>query len=400
MVCQSTTVNSIISIYKIQQSMTKKIAICIPTYKEADTIQKTISIVDLGLKKYFGDFRVYIVNADNDSRDGTKRNFLSTKTYSRKEYLSTHKIGKGYNLIKFFDYCIKNKIDYAATIDCDIKTLKLIWIKLLLDPLIKGNSDYITPVYVRNRFEGSTTNNFAYPFIYSFFGKDVRQPIGGDFAFNSRYLKYISKQPIIESTKKYGIDIFMTIHAIGGNFRTKQVFLGQKIHKPSFTKIRFMPQQVFESAFHALQYYRPLVDHIRFKKIECVKNTNQSEDFNHRTEALKLLNKSLKKITAFRKNYFEILPQWKKLERKIINDKAIDYKNWAIILSSFIFLAKTGNKPKYLSELLAPISLVRTITLWTDSENLNYSEIESQVVQQAKEARKNLLLSKELYSRL
>lgn len=49
----------------------------------------------------------------------------------------------------------------------------------------------------------------------------------------------------------YGIDIFLSTHAVGANFKIKEVYLGRKIHKPSFDKLflyfKRWPQQCYLS---------------------------------------------------------------------------------------------------------------------------------------------------------
>ena len=83
------------------------------------------------------------------------------------------------------------------------------WIHTFLDKLINEKFNYVVPSYKRSRFEGSTTNQFAYPILYALTGKRIRQPIGGDFAFDKNYIDYIIKQPYNDSIKKYGIDIYI-----------------------------------------------------------------------------------------------------------------------------------------------------------------------------------------------
>ena len=347
----------------------------------------TTQKIDVGLQRYFRDFDVVIVNSDSDSRDGTKKNFLGTDTKSKK-HLLTSRVGKGNSLINFFRYCGKERVNYAATIDCDIKTLNPRWVKTLLEPLIRGEADYVTPLYARSRFEGSTTNNFAFPLIYSLFGRNIRQPIGGDFAFNKEYIGYILRQPFGGSTRQYGIDIFMTIHAVGGKFRLAEVFLGKKLHKPSFTKIGFMPRQVFESAFNTLKFY------------ECSNRSNPEilggktciiggGGFSHEAEAKKLLTESLRMIKIKGRGYRNIVPGWKELKRKILGEGALGYKEWAVILGSFI--AKGGENPKYLSELLVPLSLIRTTTFWLSSKSLSPSKAEREIIDQARETRRQFV---------
>lgn len=94
------------------------------------------------------------------------------------------------------------------------------------------------------------------PLLYAWFGQRLNQPIGGDFAFNNRFAEYILKQQRSKNAFLYGVDIFMSTHTLGGNFRVKEVYLGRKIHKPSFDKIVPMFQQVAATMFFVLLRYK------------------------------------------------------------------------------------------------------------------------------------------------
>ena len=74
----------------------------VPSYNEVDSIAHVVRQCDGGLGQYFPAFRTLIVNADNDSKDGTRDAFLSTETESPKFYISTPNgvRGKGNNFLK------------------------------------------------------------------------------------------------------------------------------------------------------------------------------------------------------------------------------------------------------------------------------------------------------------
>ena len=231
----------------------KKIIVGIPSFNEANCIVKTTKIVDRAITRYFHNFYSLIINVDNNSPDHTKDFFLNTKTKNKKVSLLTSLPGKGRNILKLLKYAFRKKADCVVTIDADISTLQEDWIKKLALPILKEEADIVTPLYLRNRFESSTTNHFAFPVLLGYFNYYIRQPIGGEFAFSKKFIKTVLNESIVESTLFYGIDIFLTITGIAYNFRFEQVFLGRKIHKPSFPKIDPMFEQVAFTTFNSLQ---------------------------------------------------------------------------------------------------------------------------------------------------
>lgn len=240
------------------QTISKKydIIVGIPTYNEADSISNTVSKIDGGLVKYFPKHKALIVNMDSQSPDGTSHIFSNTKTETEKMSISVNKRGKGANIFALLELSKNLHAKYVATIDADITTITEKWPKLLLDPIVKDRADFVTPIYTRNRYEGNTTNHFCLPLLYAWFGQKINQPIGGDFAFNRHFIDYIIKQQRNEDFFLYGIDIFLSTHALGGCFRIKEEYLGRKIHKPSFDKIIPMFQQVAATMFFVLSKYK------------------------------------------------------------------------------------------------------------------------------------------------
>ena len=97
------------------------------------------------------------------------------------------------------------------------------------------------------------------------FGKKIRQPIGGDFSFSPKLANYWLKQKWHKTTFLYGIDIFMTMHALMGNFKTEQTNLGAKIHKPSAPKLGPMFTQVLTTFFKFIKANRKKWDNPKLK---------------------------------------------------------------------------------------------------------------------------------------
>jgi len=372
-------------------AVNEKIAICIPSLNEEATIGQTTRIIDQGLLDLNKEFLSVIVNADNHSQDQTKQIFLTTETIAKKSYISTPKgeVGKGRNLFNFFNFCQKHNIDYAATIDADIKTIKKDWIKKILDPLIKNKADFITPLYQRSRFEDSTTNNFAFPVVFGLFSQEVRQPIGGEFGFNKKVYKQFVARPKNTAAYHYGIDIFMTLTALSSDNRLKEVFLGEKIHNPSFPNLVMMSKQVMESTFFQLQFCQPnSIDDSYIKPKEKL-NIIEEIPFKQKGEAKELLKRSLHTLKNNFKDYNDFKCQ--KELKEIIKNMKDSEEQWVSILAKFIKKALNDYPPKKLSELLSPIFVIRAVSFWLESEKLSAKQTEEKIYQLANKTRKRLI---------
>jgi len=209
------------------------IIIGIPSYNEEKNIKFVTRQVALGLKKYFKDSSCLIINIDNNSNDRTRQEFLNTNTLDiPKIYISTEPNikGKGNNLFNLFCFVKGLEPKAVATIDADLKSINPLWVKELIQPILDG-FDYVIPNYLRDKDDATITNHFIYPIILGLFGKNIRQPIGGDFAFSTKLVEYWLNQEWNEEVRQFGIDVFMTSYALLGNFKIASANLGVKIHK-------------------------------------------------------------------------------------------------------------------------------------------------------------------------
>lgn len=383
--------------------MRKKIVIGIPSYNEEDTISYVVNQVDLGLKKFYPTSKCLIINVDSDSKDDTKEAFLRTPTLYPKKYLNTGREprGKGKNLVELFKYCEKLDIDFIALLDSDIKTIKPNWVFLLLDPLMTEKFDYTTPVYSRGCYDGNVTNNFAYPLTYAIFGVEIQQPIGGEFGLNKRLYKYLLRQSTDENVLGFGIDIWMTYHAIGGGFKIREVYLGRKKHRPGFPTLMNKFLQFSQSALEVSSIYKGELDKIKpikkYKNIQIFKTKKRPDK--------KLVAIQLKKFTQdFKNNLSEYNRNLgKELVDKLFRVIVIDQKPtissvlWVDALARFLNMCYEKNFnvksiPK-ICRLIAPIFYWRAISFWEEIKYLNPIEIDKKIRSQAKLLRKRLILN-------
>lgn len=363
-----------------------KIAICIPTYNEVDSIERIVRKVDEGLSKYATKYKCYIVNCDNNSKDGTGEKFKKINIKNaEKVYIGINKIGKGENLLNFFSFFHKENIEYGMTLDADVISMESSWIELFLENLINSKADYVVPSYKRNRFEGSTTNLFAFPLTYALSGKKIRQPIGGDFAFNRRYIEYVLNQKVNNDIKKYGIDIFMTLNAIYGNFKIKTIELGKKIHKPSFQKMYNMFGEVLRSAIYTIENQTNVIIKNKSEKLNIGSvNLIKSRKYVHKVNANKLLLDSYNNL----KNYSEIYT--KKLGYK--GKKIILDNEWENIMMIFLqnLVAKREFK-KEEKQIFQDLFIIRAVSYWNRVEKISAKSSEEIILNVANNLRQKLI---------
>ena len=228
-------------------------AIGIPTFNEAGNIADLVKKIDDAAQALNLD--VVIINADSASTDDTGKLFLDTITKNQKVSLSNSEKGKGRNIRSIVKHVASNDIEGCILVDGDIRSFDCNWLKQQVRMLTEGN-DYVVPVYARNFQEGNTTNHFVYPLLGMHLeGKAPRQPIAGDFGLSLRFAKYLNDLDWHRFALGYGVDVFMTLHAMYGDFRLTEVELGRKIHNPSFNKMIPMFHEVAASYYETIRYF-------------------------------------------------------------------------------------------------------------------------------------------------
>jgi len=211
------------------------IIVGIPSYNEAENIAFPTDVASRGLIEFFPDKKSIIINVDNHSPDGTGKAFMNTPTRVPKIYISTPPgvKGKGNNFRNLFLAAVELNARGVIVVDADLKSITPQWIRYLGEPLM-GRFDYVTPIYVRHKYDGTITNHIAYHLLRTLFGLRVRQPIGGDFGFSGKLARaFLSEKLWNDKIANFGIDIWMTTIAIARHFNVCQAFLGSpKVHNP------------------------------------------------------------------------------------------------------------------------------------------------------------------------
>lgn len=219
---------------RIEEIESADILMGIPCYNNERTIAHVIQMVTHGLAKHYKDQRSVIFVADGGSTDDTRevaREFQIKPWQEKVVSIYRGPGGKGTALRSVFEAANRLKVRACAVVDSDLRSITSDWVQYLLDPVLSRDYQFVSPVYLRHKYDGTITNNIVYNITRALYGKRIRQPIGGDFAISREVAKFYAEQDVWETdVARFGIDIWMTTNAITQGFRICQSNLGVKIH--------------------------------------------------------------------------------------------------------------------------------------------------------------------------
>lgn len=378
-----------------------EVAVGIPSFREADNIAFVVEQAARGLKAHFGDRQTAVINADNCSDDGTKEAFLEADSSGiPKIYLSTPQgvKGKGNNFQNLFRFLVPYQPSAVVVVDADLKSIRPHWIQALADPILNGYA-FVSPSYSRNEYDGTITNHICYPLIYGVLGRNLRQPIGGDFAFSADLMKHWLGRRWTASIRNYGVDIFMTVEALAAGFPVAEATLGCKAHKPSAPKLGPMFTQVVDTLFGSL-----LKHEVRWQLNGSRISTPPlfgGRGIDHReAQELGVDYKSLKRKAS---DEFErsaelirkILPADLDQDIRAMFDRnrlAIRRRNWARVVYSFLKAYRSaGDARERLAvvEALKPLYFARIVSFIRETLELDHADSEDRILRQAETFRRH-----------
>jgi hypothetical protein len=246
----------------------------IPSFNNAATVGHVVRAVGAGLAKYFPKERAVLVNSDGGSSDDTTGIVARTAVDHRHLLIADresvlHRIvtpyhgipGKGSAFRTIFEIARRLRVKACAVVDADLRSISPEWIEMLLRPMVDQGYDYVAPFYLRHKYDGTITNSLAYPLTRALYGRQIRQPIGGEFGFSGDLAAHYLDQHVWESeVARFGIDIWMTTEAIASGARVCQSFLGAKIHNPKdpAADLSGMLRQVVGSLFASMEQHAGL----------------------------------------------------------------------------------------------------------------------------------------------
>jgi len=368
------------------------IVVGIPSFRNAATIGYVTQAAAEGLRRNFPNMRAVIVNADGGSEDGTRDRVRASAdgmpiVTGRYEGRS----GKGSAFRAIFEAVNLLGARACGVVDSDLRSITPEWIARLIGPVVRGEADYVTPLYARHKHDGTITNTIAYPLTRALYGARVRQPIGGEFGFSADLARIYLAEPVWESdVAKFGIDIFMTTTALARGVRVAQAFLGAKIHDPKDPGADLGPMftqvvgTLLALARKNVDVWRPVTGS---RDVPVIGEISPVEPEAVNASVRVLVEKFKAGASDQDRAWDEILSaDTRDVARKAAetgNASAIGGRFWAKAVYEIVAAAKTRDDTETLARALLPLYFGRVAALIGEMQGLNQAGAERAVEQQA-----------------
>jgi glycosyltransferase involved in cell wall biosynthesis len=376
-----------------------EILVGIPSFNNVLTASYVISQVTKGLDTYFPYFKSVIFVSDGNSKDETLTSVKKLYLPSEVKLIPAIYMGisgKGRAVRAIFEAATRLKVKSVALVDSDLRSITPEWMQLLIAPTMAGTG-FVAPYYNRRKYDGTITNFLCYPVTKSLFGKDIRQPIGGDFGLSIELVEDLLESSMWElpDVCRFGIDIFETYTALAKGYKVKQALLGVKNHdaKDPSSQLASMFRQVINIMFTSIERYESV-----WKAIQGVSSTELFGDVKSACTPEQIQVSLPATIEAFKNNYDsynaiyksflepEILNKYEQL--RLIETSNIDFPSeiWAKTVYSFI--AEFHKNPVYgrekLIDALRVLWIGRIAAFLKETLTESEEESEARIVEEAK----------------
>jgi hypothetical protein len=227
------------------------IVVGVLSYNNAETVGIITRDAQHSLATWFRDKRSVVVHADGGSKDGTPEHGLAA-AINKEDFVQiaytvypAQKISPGYygvpgkanGIQAIFEAATGMNATACAIVDSTIGIPAHDSIETLVQPIMTGDIDFGTPLYLRHKYDAAILSSIVYPLTRALYGKRVHQPIGGDFALSGKLVNYLTKQPRPDGdTTSSDADAWISVQSLCGGFRFAEASLGPRVltqHEPA-----------------------------------------------------------------------------------------------------------------------------------------------------------------------
>jgi glucosylglycerate synthase len=255
------------------------LVVALPSFNQSSTIESVIKTILEGLNGSMAHTSVLMVNVDVGSEDGTpeivKRAVGSLLPLALVQPLTEGMPANPFALNRlsysgmpareeafrsFFAITERMQAKACVVIDANVRSVTAAWVDLLAQPVLEKGADYVAPVFRRQRYEGSLTNNLIAPLTRSLYGKRVACQIGGGYGFSGRLASfYLQKAFLWEGdAARFAIDSWLTTVAVAEGYQVWQARLGAKMQdtKASAVDVSMSLAQAVGASYHYMEHYQ------------------------------------------------------------------------------------------------------------------------------------------------
>ncbi len=380
---------------KIAEIGAADLLVGIPAYNSEESIVTVMSAVYAGLERYYPDRRCVLYVSDGGSLDYTRELAQKTKSPKVPKIVAIYRGigGKGTALRAVFQAGERLGVKACAVFDSDLRSITPEWVPALIEPVLNQGYDFASPYYIRHKYDGTITNHIAYAMTRALYGKRVRQPIGGDFAFSRPMIEFFTHADVWDSdVAKFGVDIWMTTVAINEGFRVCEAHLGAKIHDPKDPALHLGPmfRQVVGTLFGMMPRYETTWRRVQGSEPIPLLGTPAEVEPPPITPAIDRMH------TNFRAGFEHFSPLWREILAPETYDRlaelashqapeaSFDAQTWSHMVYDFAYSYLRWSRDRYkLIETMTPIYYGRIASYMIETADMTTAEADEIVERQA-----------------
>ncbi len=390
-------------LHQIEGIKEADILVGIPSYNSSQTIGQVIRTVLEGLAKHFPDKRSVVVVCDTGSRDETLTIVYQVAIEDPRLILLSHSLdplhkiitpcygipGRGSALQNILRIGEILRARACAIVDSDLRSITPEWIELLIKPVLLEDFDYVSPYYLRHKYDGTITNSIIYPLTRALYGKRLRQPIASDLGLSGGLASYYLTKDIWHTEiGQRGADVWMATTALAEGFRVCQSFLGARIQETKNHRgdLSSMLTQVVGPVFSLMENFEQIWFSIRGSEPLPIYGF-------HFEVGLQPVNVNLDRmVNAYKLGVSDLAGIWKNFLSVDVLDGLKNLSNpnltvfrfqdalWAKVVFEFaVAYFKNKMDRDHLIKSLTPLYLGRTASFVLETQDSSAAEVENRI---------------------
>lgn len=201
----------------------------------APHVAQLLDTVEAGLDKHFASRGAAVLVTDAGSQDGTadvlRAWCLADRRGPARRYLElAPPIHQGRAVQALLAAARALGARGVALLDADMIGVRAEWIAALIDPVLDGGADYVSPAYSRAASDGTLTTNLLAPLTRALYGKRIQQVTGGCSALGASFVEQcLDGRLDAGAAHAHGVEIALTTTALASGARVAETHLGRRV---------------------------------------------------------------------------------------------------------------------------------------------------------------------------
>jgi len=216
---------------RIRQIGGADVLIGIPSHRNGRTIAEVVEAIVAGIRAYYPDQHVVLMNADGGSSDSTVKHLRDIEVPDNvTKLLVTYEgaIGKGTAIRCILEAAARLGVRACCVFEARATGIQPEWLPVLVAPVLQGD-DLVMACYQRAPLDAALTDNLVYPFLNTFWGSDLREPLAGEFCVSGKTAVDLATADVWETNvARFGVNVWLAIYGLTQQLRLAQVDLGYR----------------------------------------------------------------------------------------------------------------------------------------------------------------------------